>query len=324
MRKRAGPEGPLIRISASPPLNLLELHIIRTSALHPKCLHQYHQFSGGTGLGKKDPGLLESVFEVAIAMPAVGFIAAILFAGLGACVRPLSTAKTIGLGTVVVVTFWGFAAASCLGGILGPVQQRIRRGQRSRRLADQRSVDDLLRLSPRAFEEVIADLFRREGYLVEEVGGPGDGGMDLILRRQGDGSLAHLVQCKRYRNWKVAVREVREFYGAMASQRTRCEGLFVTCGNYTRDARAFAMDKAMRLIDGAELVSMLNKINPVTLAVASFTAPQSAAQAPLCLTCGVPMQRRLARQGLHVGKPFWGCQNYPSCRQIQRMENSWV
>ena len=38
--------------------------------------------------------------------------------------------------------------------------------------------------------------------------------------------------------------------------------------------------------------------------------------AALCQQCGVPMVPRTARRGAHAGRRFWGCINYPRCRQI--------
>jgi hypothetical protein len=41
------------------------------------------------------------------------------------------------------------------------------------------------------------------------------------------------------------------------------------------------------------------------------------APAPLCARCGVPMVRRVAGRGLRAGRPFWGCRNFPACRQVR-------
>ncbi len=39
-------------------------------------------------------------------------------------------------------------------------------------------------------------------------------------------------------------------------------------------------------------------------------------QTPICSKCGVAMLRRTATKGQNVGKQFWGCPNYPRCREI--------
>jgi len=38
---------------------------------------------------------------------------------------------------------------------------------------------------------------------------------------------------------------------------------------------------------------------------------------PLCPKCGIPMVLRTVVQGEHKGKQFYGCQNYPRCREMK-------
>jgi len=38
---------------------------------------------------------------------------------------------------------------------------------------------------------------------------------------------------------------------------------------------------------------------------------------PLCSKCGIPMVLRTVAQGEHKGKQFYGCQNYPRCREMK-------
>jgi len=37
---------------------------------------------------------------------------------------------------------------------------------------------------------------------------------------------------------------------------------------------------------------------------------------PVCPKCGVSMVQRTASKGANKGKPFWGCRNYPKCREV--------
>jgi restriction system protein len=272
-------------------------------------------------MGRKDQGFIDDVIEIAASRPLAGAIMAIVFAGGGAYFQWINPKVLMGFGHVFAVLLWAMTGIASLAAVFGFVRQQVDGHWRSRRLNSQRSIDDLRRLSPSGFEQTIADLFRRQGYRVDEVGGAGDGGVDLILRRHGDNPVAHLVQCKRYTCWKVGVAEVREFYGAMAAHQSRCEGLFVTCGRYTAEARAFAAGKPMRLIDGEELLSMIGTTNLISPAVEAFTPAQASAGAPVCPRCRVPMQRRMAQRGPHSGKPFWGCPNYPECRRILNIGN---
>lgn len=39
-------------------------------------------------------------------------------------------------------------------------------------------------------------------------------------------------------------------------------------------------------------------------------------QAPTCPKCGTPMVQRIAKRGTAPGQSFWGCPNYPRCREM--------
>jgi very-short-patch-repair endonuclease len=51
-------------------------------------------------------------------------------------------------------------------------------------------------------------------------------------------------------------------------------------------------------------------------APAAAQAPAPAVSNPTCPSCGVPMVMRTAKSGSNAGNSFWGCPNYPKCRQI--------
>lgn len=40
----------------------------------------------------------------------------------------------------------------------------------------------------------------------------------------------------------------------------------------------------------------------------------------LCPKCGVPMVRRTAKRGEKAGSEFYGCPNFPKCRQVVNCE----
>jgi hypothetical protein len=40
---------------------------------------------------------------------------------------------------------------------------------------------------------------------------------------------------------------------------------------------------------------------------------------PLCPKCGIPMILRTVAQGEHIGKQFYGCQNYPHCHEMKSL-----
>ena len=61
-----------------------------------------------------------------------------------------------------------------------------------------------------------------------------------------------------------------------------------------------------------ELASCLN--NPPTSLAPVATVQESGE--PVCPKCGVPMVQRTASKGANKGNQFWGCRNYPKCREV--------
>ncbi len=46
-------------------------------------------------------------------------------------------------------------------------------------------------------------------------------------------------------------------------------------------------------------------------------ADQPTGATPVCPKCGIPMILRTVAQGEHQGKQFYGCANYPRCREVK-------
>jgi restriction system protein len=270
---------------------------------------------------RNDDGLIgegiDNLFAISGAYPLAGFGIAAAFAATGAYFTWIKPTAMFGTGSLVGGIAFFCAAIFAFASILGFFRNRFDYKRRNGRLERVTQLDDLRKMSWREFEQLVADTFRRKGFRVQEVGGTGDGGVDLVLI--GSAGLEFLVQCKQYRAWDVGEPKVREFYGAMAAHRTRCEGIVVTCGRFTGPARSFCVGKPIRLVDGHELVNLIVGTNPVTPAVQHFNSappPELNQSAPACPACGFTMVRRIATRGLNKGHPFWGCVNFPRCKQI--------
>jgi hypothetical protein len=70
------------------------------------------------------------------------------------------------------------------------------------------------------------------------------------------------------------------------------------------------------VMDNASLITTA----PTTSAsVSSVSAETTDAPrvVPLCPKCGVPMVVRTVKSGEHQGRQFYGCQNYPKCREMK-------
>lgn len=173
-------------------------------------------------------------------------------------------------------------------------------------------------MSWQEFEMLVGEVFRRGGYAVSQTGGGGaDGGVDLVLKKDGE---KFLVQCKQWRAFKVGVTTIRELYGVMAAEGAT-GGFVVTSGNFTQEAKAFAEGRNIDLIDGAALKAIIKEVQQQSLVLTPRAQPVRSTPLPptadpSCPNCGSAMTRRVARQGANSGNAFWGCTTYPKCKGI--------
>lgn len=169
-------------------------------------------------------------------------------------------------------------------------------------------------MSWQQFEQLVGEAFRRQGFGVRETGqGGADGGVDLVLARNGE---TFLVQAKRWRAQRVGVEVIRELYGVMAAKGA-AGGFVVTSGRFTDEAQAFAQGRNVELVDGAVLRTWIEDRSPRAGGArpqASEPTPGRGASSPACPVCGKAMVRRTAKRGPNAGRDFWGCSGYPTCK----------
>lgn len=117
---------------------------------------------------------------------------------------------------------------------------------------------DLQKINGYEFEEIMAILFKKMGFEVEETTLAGDGGIDLIIySSEYIYSGKYIVQCK---HWTSSVGQpcIRDLYGVVMSERAN-KGILITTSSFTTQAIEFAADKNLELIDGIKLNHLLNK-----------------------------------------------------------------
>jgi restriction system protein len=158
------------------------------------------------------------------------------------------------------------------------------------------------------FEKVKAVVYRKRGYTVSRRGGANpDGGIDLIVSKDGE---TKAVQCKQWKTWKVGVSPVREFLGALTDAGIQ-KGVFITLRGYGGEAKLLADKHGIEIVSETDLITMLaatdmrfdGEVQEILRETRRF-----------CPKCEREMVRRTARKGLVAGNQFWGCSAYPRCR----------
>jgi restriction system protein len=133
-------------------------------------------------------------------------------------------------------------------------RERAERLRHQARRADLK-LAQLATLTPEGFEEFVAELFEALGYEVERVGGTGDEGADLRVRRD---SLLAIVQCKYHRQGVVGSPELQKFLGTIHHTRSH-KGFFVTTRTFSLAAEKFVAEHPIELIDGPRLVELVQE-----------------------------------------------------------------
>jgi len=193
--------------------------------------------------------------------------------------------------------------------LLVPLPAALWRAWRERRLVRRlRSLDQLRAMNWSDLEILTRRLFEQQGYHATRLGGEGaDGGVDIVLRRQG---MRILVQCKQWKTRQVGVGVVRELLGVVTLHRAD-GGIIVTCGVFTKEARDFARLSRLQLIDGLSLLDMARDTPSPRQETGCGGALEDNCSCPVC---GGQMVRRLAKAGAFSGEAFLGCAKFPNCK----------
>lgn len=121
---------------------------------------------------------------------------------------------------------------------------------------------------------MLARHYREEGYDVEhsgtaETSGRFDGGVDLVLKRDGETTL---VQCKRWNAMQVPHNDVHQLLGLLETRQAQ-RAILITSGEFTKAAReAASRTHRIQLIDGLALRLM---VDPRLIPAPQANAPTS-------------------------------------------------
>lgn len=267
--------------------------------------------------------LMHLPWWVGIAAGILGFVAVRWGAGwvFTAADGPFSVSIGAQLGSGVLAPLAWMVLFVCW---IGAAASAIRAKRRVKLLAEQSSRTSLRALSWRQFEQLVGEAYRRLGYRIEETGqGGADGGIDLLLRKDG---ATTLVQCKQWRTQKIGVAVVREMYGLMVHHGANAVKIVCT-GIFTSECEAFAAGKPLELVDGRAMLRLVQEIKSTPASPSPTPTPPVRSQpipvvdaapaamqlvtAPACPKCGAGMAERSNRAN---GQRFWGCSKFPGCR----------
>ncbi|HEV2771648.1 MAG TPA: restriction endonuclease [Thermoleophilaceae bacterium] len=139
--------------------------------------------------------------------------------------------------------------------------ERLAALERDKILRDNRTLEQLLALSPVEFEQHVADLLSRGDFRsLRRTQATRDRGVDLEGRDLDDRRV--VVQCKRYSSEnKIGGAAIRDLAGTAQLHQAQ-RAVFVTTSNYTPDAFATASSCGIELIAGGDLIELHQRAFP--------------------------------------------------------------
>lgn len=161
----------------------------------------------------------------------------------------------------------------------------------------------------RRFEALCEALYAQAGFTTRSQSHGADGGVDIWLQSK-HSDVPRIVQCKHWQGKAVGVKEMREFFGVMASHQLK-SGTYVTSSTFSAEAAAFAKANGIHAQDGAALLRLIGQRTPEQQAALLAVAYEGEYWRPTCASCGTKMVERNSPKN---DGSFWGCANYPKCR----------
>lgn len=171
------------------------------------------------------------------------------------------------------------------------------------------SLDVLERVEWKRFEDLCCAFYLEKGIRAEVTRLGADGGIDVRLFQDNTdpARVTAIVQCKAW-NQQVGVKPVRELRGVMAHEKVE-KAFFMAPQGFTADARAFAAENRITLLDGKLFLAMLQRLPAESSRRLLDLATEGDWTTPTCPSCGTKMIARDSKRGA-----FWGCPTYPKCR----------
>lgn len=161
------------------------------------------------------------------------------------------------------------------------------------------------------FEDLCQKFYETKGIRCETTPLGPDGGIDIRIYQDESGKATSIVQCKAWGARYVGVQPIRELLGVMTHEKIE-KAFFMTSGRFSDDAKDVAKSNRITLIDGQMLLMMLQRLPTAGKNELLNFATEGDYTTPTCPGCGKKMKSVPGK----AGRPdFWGCPDYPKCRQ---------
>jgi len=154
-------------------------------------------------------------------------------------------------GAVRLFLEWGYALLATTPFIVIAAMAAWKQIRTPRGARLEQALEKVRAMSWEAFARALEEGLRREGYSVKRV----EGAADFELEKAGRVSL---VCARRWKASRTGAGPLKEL-AAAGEKRAAGESVYAVAGEMTEQARGFAKEKAVRLVEGVELLRLISK-----------------------------------------------------------------
>ena len=169
----------------------------------------------------------------------------------------------------------------------------------------------LKQLEWRRFEELCVAYYQALGFTTHLSGAGADGSVDIVLQAQDSEQPFSVARCKAWDAYRVGTKAVKDLRSSATSAKI-ADAVLLTSGRFTQEAINLAGKENIEMIDGNGLLDKMAALPPEKSAALLKFATTGDFLTPTCPRCSIKM---ISRQSTKGGRSFWGCRNYPQCKQ---------
>jgi restriction endonuclease Mrr len=130
------------------------------------------------------------------------------------------------------------------------------------RLSKPHTLSTLREIDPYEFEELVAKIWRKQGWDAQVTSGSTDRGVDVVATKEDAfETRRHLIQVKRHgENTRVGSEDIQRYAGLYARRDEEPDAVFVVTSNrFTKQAKEVAKNRDVRLVDCDDLYQRLTE-----------------------------------------------------------------
>ena len=193
-------------------------------------------------------------------------------------------------------------------------------------------VDNLNEFSWREFEIIMQNVFNHNWYHAQARRWTKDWWIDIDAKKW---AQHYLIQCKKYKKWKVAEKEIKEFYASImdhdngSNSKIKAIWIYLTTNTLTKNALYYAKAHDIEVWDKHNIYELFYyylEINPNLKQILLSEKTKKVLikdkikkienKQIKCKKCWSLMIKRIAKQWSYKWNKFLWCSNFPSCKNI--------